>query len=756
MAAKKPQKKSAAGHREEFTTETPTLGTLKALLSTLPDEAKLDLASSLIAGPPADFFPAPQRPRTKAQREVDHLVNEARSQDNAVAALSLLIEAEAAAKKAVGKRFDKFVGRMGDNPAGRAYLEVKAELAQALTMARQREAALGRLEEIYRLDPADPLVIREFLLARYLDLDRNSDAADLLENDADEPWAAWLFGRVLLALRRGERGPAADDQLKTAHRANPYVLSLLLNERMPDPTPPASLETGEDSEAQSFAVNYLPAWRDTPGAISWLRESALRLKLEISPRPKSAGPPCLSAQAYADLPASQHPAWMVILHQTPKGLFPSEGRPINHWLTVAFSSQKDLIGLDAAGCKPSARQIWSSLTGFMLDEEFGGRPESIHVYPASLEKGLKKNADRAKISLHPLGQGEQFAALLSQLTERLVGGTQAARALGPDAIRRTPLDVDEVWEAAVVHFQGRLKVTGHSFRPATALVMSRTTGLLLWHELFMDAPPPGALSAAVQMAITRPAHGPPRRPRQVVVRDPDEAMTLAALSDEAEFLCTTEQDLSFIDNAVARLFREFFDSNPQAVLTKGVGTTPADLERFYEAAAAYYRARPWKQFASDELLTLDWRKNTDQRRYALIIGQSGLKLGMTVFQRLADIEAMLAAHSERIFVDSWSVTFGEEASIAPADLDTIEQFGWPIATPEAYPGARRIHPGPSPAAPCLETPTAEDLQFLTASLEAIATLAKNRDQKGATVSIAGTTLTATRLGPLDSLNQSEP
>ena len=162
-------------------------------------------------------------------------------------------------------------------------LEVKTELADALNAAGRREAALIHLEEAYRLDLADPLAVRSDLLACYLNMDRDDDAAKLLEKRRGRAVGSMAIWTTATGAAPGRARRAAEQQLQVAHRANPHVVSLLLNERMPDPTPPSSLETGEDSEAQAYAVTFLPAWRNTPGEISWLREAMLRLDLEITP-----------------------------------------------------------------------------------------------------------------------------------------------------------------------------------------------------------------------------------------------------------------------------------------------------------------------------------------------------------------------------------------------------------------------------------------------------------------------------------------
>lgn len=744
MAGKKSKSKSAAARGKAISEKKSSpLGLLQDLLSTIPEDVQLELLSSLMNGPPDDLLSLPRpKPRTKAQREIDRLLQEARDKVNPSEALPVLLKAEELARQAIGKRLEKLIGRMGDDPAGETLLEVQCDLSQALAACGRRAEALALAEETYRLDLDDPLDARLLVLAGYFDAGRLDDAQRLLDDACPEPWAAWNFGRVLLAVRRGQRSAALDNLLQSAHHHNPYVVSLLLNVRMPDPLAPGAIDDGEDSEAQDYAVHFLPAWKDSPGAIAWLRDAAKRLDLDIFPPDDDQPPPRpLTAREFTALPPHVYSTWIVGLHELETEHLQVAGQPLDRWITFAVSSDNDLIGFDFAASRPAAPAFWESLVEFMQDERQPGRPAKLLVFPAALAPQLKKLAAKAKIEVEPLPNPERLDALLKLLADRMQGGAAASQSLPQGAIQSAPLDVDEVWEAAVVHLQRQLNVGGHSLRPWVALVMSRSSGVVLWHELFTDSPPEGALANAVRMAIARPAVGPSRRPRQVIVRDADEALSLRELSDDAGFECLADQELPRIADAVASITEELLGGEPDVVLTKSAGATTADLERYYTAAAAFFRATPWKRFAMDELIGLEVDGPRPCRRYGLVMGQSGITLGLAIYQRLQDIETMFADCSERQAFDSYSVMFGEIESIAPADLDAIEQFGWPVATPEAYPDFLRIYPGPR-----VETPTAEELRFITAALESIAWLTQHADQKSTIVTIGDVKLTATRLG----------
>jgi hypothetical protein len=114
-----------------------------------------------------------------------------------------------------------------------------------------------------------------------------------------------------------------------------------------------------------------------------------------------------------------------------------------------------------------------------------------------------------------------------------------------------------------------------------------------------------------------------------------------------------------------------------------------------------------------------------------------------VYDRLQPIKNAFAPDSQADMIeeaDGFSVMYNEETHSPPADVDACEQFGWPVATPEAFPMAIRLHPGGK-----TELPTAAELRYLTAALTGITRLSQSCD-KSLTVAAQDVSLTVARLG----------
>ena len=83
--------------------------------------------------------------------------------------------------------------------------------------------------------------------------------------------------------------------------------------------------------------------------------------------------------------------------------------------------------------------------------------------------------------------------------------------------------------------------------------------------------------------------------------------------------------------------------------------------------------------------------------YAVVLGQSGITLGLALYEGAGNLEAVLcgdvseAEHARH--TSAISVTFGEAFEMPIRDLDAAERCRWPVVSPDAYPCAMRVNPG---------------------------------------------------------------
>ena len=126
---------------------------------------------------------------------------------------------------------------------------------------------------------------------------------------------------------------------------------------------------------------------------------------------------------------------------------------------------------------------------------------------------------------------------------------------------------------------------------------------------------------------------------------------------------------------------------------------------------------------------------SDKPWFAVVMGQSGVQLGLALYDDLKLLRSILKqelSDSENAGrTSAISVTFGEDFELPIRDLDAIERFGWPVAGPEAYPCVLRIRPGHQlePAEPC-------ELELLEVGLRTIPDFLKQQQPSKSDATLA--------------------
>ena len=116
--------------------------------------------------------------------------------------------------------------------------------------------------------------------------------------------------------------------------------------------------------------------------------------------------------------------------------------------------------------------------------------------------------------------------------------------------------------------------------------------------------------------------------------------------------------------------------------------------------------------------------------YAVLMGHGGLTEGLAVFETLAAFDRMgelddLDEEEALTQIDEIVMFFNEETEVPFDDLDAIEEHGWPVAGPEAYPVAMRVAGDEN-----TQRPVPWELDVLEACLLAIPSFVSKHCSKG--------------------------
>jgi ST7 protein. len=179
---------------------------------------------------------------------------------------------------ALGKEFFKenagyFWGLVETRP----YMRSLQGLAKCLWEIGERQESIEKYSELIRLNPSDNQGIRYILINCLIAVQSNESAEKLLV-EYPENSAFLLYSAALLYFRQS-RAVKARNALKKAYSANKHVPDFLLNpEKKYKSTSQIEIDycgyaRGEASEANEYRELAGEVWRETSGALAWLKES---------------------------------------------------------------------------------------------------------------------------------------------------------------------------------------------------------------------------------------------------------------------------------------------------------------------------------------------------------------------------------------------------------------------------------------------------------------------------------------------------
>jgi hypothetical protein len=578
-------------------------------------------------------------------------------------------------------------------------------LAATAWVLRGPGAASDLFQALLKVDPADHTLARNWLLACWVQLERNEDAAALWRRFSDDS-AFWQFAGALLAFRQHGDRDQASALLRTARRCDPGFIGYLLGDEVVRADERVRFHGKPARVAHSIARLLLPAWRNTPGAATWAR------RILSEPLPASA--PAAEAE---DFPRSelrrlprQVTTWQLGLRrQDPRADEPREGVPV--WLVLIVDvGQQRMRTLTVLEEQPTSAAVWQGLLSAM-QSPLEGEP----ARPAQLIVPSEAFRDAWRPLLRELNVACDFDPQPQPATDLLQGLSELAdeqrlpkwsAAIDLGALPQT----DDVWQVAFYH--STLWVSNPqagTYRPWAVLILNKNNARLVANMTVDGEPTPELLLDYVIRAMARTKGG--GRPRGIEIADADGFDVLQSKLDGFGVTCRMRDELPELD----RLCRELAarpDERAKCALADGRHVTPELMEAFYHAADRYFRQRPWQRVLGEIPIRIECPE-LQTTRYAVVLGRTGVQLGCCFYDTFRDYEnTMLGGGPDRL--RALAVCYDEAMIMAGVDLWYIERKGWPIASPEAYPAAWRTEPGGNG-----RPPTADELTFMTAALEVL-------------------------------------
>ena len=194
--------------------------------------------------------------------------------DDLIEKLALYEKGVLAGERALGpKMFEEERGHFWGITETRPYMRARLGLAECLWWLERDEEAIGHYQEMLHLNSNDNQGVRYLLIHCLLEHGDHENAAKLLKQFEEDNTAVWLYSRAILIYRRGGSSTAATDSWLAALANNPYVSTYLLGKKRLPRRLTGYIHLGEESEAIAYAVDAMPIWLETIGALAWLQKT---------------------------------------------------------------------------------------------------------------------------------------------------------------------------------------------------------------------------------------------------------------------------------------------------------------------------------------------------------------------------------------------------------------------------------------------------------------------------------------------------
>ncbi len=323
-------------------------------------------------------------------------------------------------------------------------MRAREGLACELWSIGRGEEAVEHLQEMLRLNPNDNQGVRYTLASFLLNLNRDEEVAQLLDQYNDS-MANWSYTKALFAFRRQGDTPEARQLLMMAHERNAFVPKFLLGEEPVTMERPDHHGLGDRNEALCYIQGGLSAWRSTPGAITWVREVFRKPTERTTGTEQGMGPSAAGRERLMQLPQA-YDVWQAGFRQLLTWI-QVEGKRVVPWVVLVASRESDrLLATKLLTEQPTSEVLWDALAEAMRKpgDEQPRRPTQIEVQPDARWDELEPHLDQLGIELQACETLGFFDDLFEDLSRHLGGEPPGLL----DIPRVTPEIVAGFFEAA--------------------------------------------------------------------------------------------------------------------------------------------------------------------------------------------------------------------------------------------------------------------------------------------------------------------
>jgi len=588
-----------------------------------------------------------------------------------------------------------------------------------------------------RLNPNDNQGMRWLLMEGYCRLDRLDDAEKLLRAYPDDAMPFLPFTGLLVRFKKERDSPELRAALREQAERNPHIVPRLLDPPLINRDECSLFSPGSPEEADLYCRQFLSIWKSTPGAITWLRSAARDLPED--------GVAALHDESFTRTVKSEIQKLRAKVKKLPScaetwfcdACHISQDTAEGWMLSIIDEETEEAIYMDPGEGDLQADSVLHGLLSSMLAPEFGPprRPTAVNFTDTELWRSLVNRLQRLGISAHLV---DEKPALLN-IIDRTMTGEGPATEIDLHAVLDTPAST-ATWEIDWRQLEMWIPNSdGEPVQPWTILV-AHESGLMLSQDISFEPPNPQEILGVIGKAVLAPAVGIPERPATILTPSTEHFLDLKLAADAIGAECAVGECAMIVE-----MFEDLSDHMDEAAggppsMMAITGVAPQMVGGFYDSAAAFYQAKAWSFTPPDTAVEVRCSELIHGLWHAVVMGQMGEEFGIILFDDRDSLESLLGlgpedAESGAMEMRGIAFSLNEQQMVHPRDVAAAEQFGWPVAAPEAWPVAYFVSDGE------IRPLEVAELQFLSAAIPAVvAQLQSDESSLDTSVELQGRTV----------------
>jgi len=257
------------------------------------------------------------------------------------------------------------------------------------------------------------------------------------------------------------------------------------------------------------------------------------------------------------------------------------------------------------------------------------------------------------------------------------------------ALQRLP-QVAETWQVAWTCLRTWITPPGQPpYRPHLMLVVNLDGPPIVQQEIVAKPPAAEQVRDFLRHAMLAPAPGAGRPRRPAAIEIAEQALAQALAPELAQL------GIRGVQVATLELFQIVADLEEHIAghkfppgLLETPGVTPEQVGGLFAAAAFFYRQSPWHFLTDSDTLAVRCPAQGGKLRYTVVMGNAGMAYGLAVYDSWSDLQKVYQGTPPKRLarqMNAQSLLYEEITALPFADLDALEQYGWEVAGPAAYP-----------------------------------------------------------------------